>query len=243
MGSVPIYWGEADGFGELLNSAAQAHWARAVIEQSYTIEPVDFLTEEVLARHRILMLAQPRALAATENVALDDWVRGGGRLLLFADPMMTGESRFSIGDRRRPQDVALLSPILAHWGLELRFDADQQAGLRMHDFAGQPIPVNLPGHLAVVEEQGCAAREDGLIAQCALGLGQVIILADAAILDVSGPYPQAEAALKLLIARIFAESGENAGNVARAGQSAAQTHAIPPIPVPPEEPMLPAGSP
>ena len=49
-------------------------------------------------------------------------MRGGGRVLLFADPMLTRHSAFALGDRRRPQDVVLLSPILARWRLELQFD-------------------------------------------------------------------------------------------------------------------------
>ena len=72
-----------------------------------------------------LLLAQPRALSGPENVALDAWVRGGGHLLLFADPMMTGESRFGIGDRQRPQDVILLSPILNRWCRDPQFDQNQ----------------------------------------------------------------------------------------------------------------------
>ena len=65
------------------------------------------------------MMIQPRPLSPQENVALDNWVAAGGRLLLFADPALTEDSAFAIGDRRRPQDVVLLSPILARWGLEL----------------------------------------------------------------------------------------------------------------------------
>lgn len=59
-----------------------------------------------------------------ENVALDDWVRAGGARALFADPLLTFNSRFSIGDRRRPQDVATLSPILTR---SARLERDEDA--------------------------------------------------------------------------------------------------------------------
>ena len=157
------------------------------------------------------MLAQPRALSAEENVALDNWVRAGGRLLLFADPMMTGETRFSLGDRRRPQDVSLLSPILAHWGLELQFDEAQRAGISTPEVFGQAIPVNLPGRLVHFPNGECTAQAEGLITTCALGLGEAVIVADAAILDFAGPYSHAEAGLMRIIAHIFAEKRENAG--------------------------------
>src|SRR5690606_38800476 len=148
MGTLPLYWGEADGLGDLLDAGGDAHWARAVLERDYRLLPLDWLGEAGIARVRLLLLAQPRPLAPEENVALDAWVRGGGRLLLFADPMLTGESRFAVGDRRRPQDVALLSPILDHWGLVLEFPEDQPAVTRQIEAAGEAIPVRLAGRFA-----------------------------------------------------------------------------------------------
>lgn len=220
MGTVPIYWGEASGFDELLGGEQAGHWLRPVIERRYDLVPVDFLTEEVLADRRFLLMAQPRALAPSENVALDAWVRGGGKLLLLADPMMTGESRFALGDRRRPQDVALLSPILSHWGLELLMDDDQLPGLR--EIPGQegPIPVNLAGHFALAgETAACSLSHEAVVASCRLGTGRAIVIADAALVDFEGPHPHAESAIEALMRRAFSETGEIAG---RAGRHAAE---------------------
>lgn len=211
MGTIPIYWGEAVGFGDLLNRDGDTHWARLVIERDYRIAPLDYLSEEALAPHLYLLLAQPRGLSPEENVALDNWVRAGGRLLLFADPMMTGESRFALGDRRRPQDVSLLSPILAHWGLELQFDEAQNASISTPEVLGQAYPVNLPGRLVSLPGGECVIEADGLVTSCALGLGEAIIVADAAILDFAGPYTGAESGLMRIMAHIFADSRENAG--------------------------------
>ena len=173
MGTIPIYWGEAEGFGELLNGAGSGHWARARLEAGYRLRPLDALGDEDLAGLDFLLLAQPRALSPAENVALDKWVRGGGRLLLFADPMLTGESRFAIGDRRRPQDVILLSPILGHWGLALEFDEDQAAGYALLPAAGASIPVNLPGAFALREgETECALAAANVLADCEIGSGR-----------------------------------------------------------------------
>lgn len=101
MGTIPVYWGESDSLGDLVDGRANEHWARERIEARFAIVPLDALTPESLASLRRLIMAQPRALSPAENVALDAWVREGGHLLLFADPMLTGESRFPIGDRRR----------------------------------------------------------------------------------------------------------------------------------------------
>ncbi len=212
MGTIPIYWGESEGFDEILAGEAQPHWVRALIERRAPLAPLDYLSAEALAPHRTLLLAQPRGLTAEENVALDTWVRDGGHVLLFADPMMTGESRFGLGDRRRPQDVALLSPILAHWGLELHFDEEQSEGLAQADHMGTALPVNLRGSFSPVgEAQNCAIPGDGLLAHCSLGLGQVLLVADAAMLDLAGPYPGAEAGFESLLLHIFPRFGESTG--------------------------------
>jgi hypothetical protein len=212
MGTVPIYWGESGDFGDLLADGQDAHWARARLEADYRLRPLDTLDEPNLAGISLLMLAQPRALSPAENVALDAWVRGGGKLLLFADPMLTGESRFAIGDRRRPQDVILLSPILDHWGLALAFDDDRPAGYALVRTAGTTIPVNLPGSLDVRDgEADCAILVAEVLAECRIGRGSALVLADAALLDLHEPHPGAGAALDWLARRAFAVNGETAG--------------------------------
>lgn len=195
--TLPIYWGETLEIGEVLDSPAPAHWARAALEEDFRLLPLDTLDkggEETgsetgargLAGLDRLLLAQPRALAPAENVALDDWVRGGGRLLVFADPFLTGRSRFAIGDRRRPQDVVLLSPILRRWGLELQFDPDQPAGERFVDIGGATLPIDLAGSFAAIPTEAparCAVEAGGLIADCRIGEGRALVVADAALLD------------------------------------------------------------
>ena len=203
MGTIPIFWGEAEEFADLLNGGGSPHWARAPLEGHYRLQPLDSLSAATLAPHARLLMAQPRTLSPAENVALDAWVRAGGRLLLLADPLMTGESRFAIGDRRRPQDVALLSPILGHWGLELQFDDSGSGGLVLADAGGFALPVNLPGRLFAQQGGACTVTgAHAVAAQCRLGAGQVLVIADAA------PYPGAPEALESLLVRAFADFGE-----------------------------------
>lgn len=214
MGTIPLYWGEAEEMGDLL-SGAEPHWARAVIERDHELRPLDTLAAETLAGLDLLLLAQPRALAAAENVALDRWVRDGGRLLLFADPMLTGESHFPLGDRRRPQEVILLSPILTHWGLRLQFMEDQPAAPRMVAADGVELPVRLAG--SFVREDagtGCALDAEAVLARCAIGAGRAVILADAALLDLHDPHPAAPDALAWLLRQMAGEDGDGAGKSA-----------------------------
>lgn len=214
MGTLPIYWGEAAGVEELVAGDAPLHWARAVLEQTYELVPLDTLagpeglgSPDAVDR---VMLAQPRPLSGAENVALDDWVRGGGHLLLFADPMLTGHSRFPIGDRRRPQDVILLSPILSRWGLELQFDEAQDEGERTVQFSGTALPVQLPGSLRIAATSpgapaDCTLEASGLIADCAIGSGRALIVADAALLDLDAGEAGRNDVLAVLTDRAFPE--------------------------------------
>jgi hypothetical protein len=148
--TLPIYWQESPDFATILKAEGEPGWVRQALETRFDLVPLDVLSAEALAPLDHLLLAQPRALSPAENVALDDWVRAGGQLLLFADPMLTSHSQFAIGDPRRPQDVVLLSPILARWGLELTFDTTQPQGERIEEAFEMAIPVDLAGCLGAV---------------------------------------------------------------------------------------------
>lgn len=231
MGTVPIFWGEAAEFADLVNGGGDPHWARAVLERGFALVPLDRLDPAQLAAGGTrLLMAQPRTLSAAENVVLDGWVRGGGHVLLFADPLMTGESRFGIGDRRRPQDVALLSPLLAHWGLELQMADDQVLGVVTGEAGVTRLPVNVPGRLVALPEGSCVVLGDGLAARCTLGAGEALVVADAAVLDHEGPWPGAQAGLAALVESIFPGT---AGQLGEFGEDMQATHEIggnPPFP-------------
>ena len=191
--SLPIYWAEAPDLAATLNDTGETHWARRAIEASRALRPLDTLGTATLGRAHDLLMAQPRPLSPDENVALDAWVAGGGHLLLFADPALTAQSAFALGDRRRPQDLVLLSPILARWGLRLEFDAGQAPG--EHSVAlgdGVAIAVNLPGRFVVVpggrQDSSCRLGAKALMAECRIGRGKIFALADAALFE---PTPDA----------------------------------------------------
>lgn len=183
MTTLPLIWGEAVDVGELLTSDAPGGWVRKSLERRFVLEPLDVLDGASLAALDGLILAQPRALSGQENVALDAWVRRGGTVLLFADPMLTRRSRFPIGDRRRPQDVVLLSPILARWSLTLLFDEEQPEGERIVEIEGARLPLNIHGRFEVEPGSRCVLKGGGVLAICPVGRGKVVALADAAVLD------------------------------------------------------------
>lgn len=207
--SLPIYWRENHDIADMLADERPPHWALAVLREHGTVTPLDTLAGAngamPLGPRSLLVLAQPYPLSPEDNVALEGWVRNGGRVLLFADPMLTGESAFALGDRRRPQDVVLLSPILGRWGLVLRFDETQPTGEREIAGRGTRVPVNLAGSFALLPgDSGCTLEAGGLIASCRIGEGRILAVADAALLEErTGAQAESRAAvLRQLIGRL-----------------------------------------
>ena len=209
--SLPLLWTGAPDLGGELRADQPPHWAKAVLAQHGRVQPLDTLTLTLtltpgpgsLAGVAQLVIAQPRVLSPAENVALDGWVRGGGQLLLLADPAYTEESTYPLGDPRRPQSAAMLSPILTRWGLELQFDAGQPLEPRDRDVMGVMVPTVLAGTFATRGQANCRLWADGLAVTCAIGKGRVVALADAALLERDDPAAARARAFGLLLDSAF----------------------------------------
>lgn len=90
----------------------------------------------------------------------------------------------------------------------MAFDDEREVGYELVPAMGTEIPVNLPGTLKAHKGEGtCSLIAAGVLASCQVGQGQVVLLADAALLDLHSPHPAAAAALNKLTAESFKESG------------------------------------
>ncbi len=212
MTSLPIYWNEAAGLGEMLADDQHEHWVRQQLEQRFELVPLDILSapdrlepNDELADLDLLLLAQPNALAPADFVALDNWVKGGGKLLLFADPMLTEHSEFGLGDRRRPQDMALLGPVLMRWGLPQFYDEDQPDTPRLVTYGDTAIPLHNAGRFEILpaETATCELLSERVIAYCAIGQGSALIVSDAAVLEHEADSAIAGEALEKLLKNAF----------------------------------------
>lgn len=201
--SLPIVWAETPDLGAALAPDAPRHWAMAELGNYGPVRPLDVLTAESLAGLGRLVIAQPRILQPSENVVLDDWVKAGGHLLLLADPALTEESEFALGDPRRPQALAMLSPILTRWGLELKFDAEQEMTETQWRIDGARVPVKLPGYFVPRPGSSCTVKGEGLLVRCRIGKGTVTALADAAVLEREDADGSRQAALGMLLSQAF----------------------------------------
>jgi len=125
-----------------------------------------------------LLMAHPLAQTAENLVALDEWVRRGGRVLLLADPRLEWPSKRPLGDPLRPPPMFMDTGLLAHWGLKL--NGPVQLGPVRASLAGYDIVTVSPGALTGT----CPIDAGGLAAHCRIGNGRATVIADADLLDV-----------------------------------------------------------
>lgn len=216
MTSLPLYWPLGAGVAEIARGAANPPWQRAALEERHRLILLDTLSPiaplapgaaetDPLAGLARLAIIQPRGLAPADNVALDDWVRGGGRLLLVLDPQLTGHYDLPLGDARQPSAVALIPPVLARWGLAIRYDEAQDLAGRRVVLGAGAIPLVLAGEVTLIGDAArqCMLFAKGAAARCRIGAGQVTVLADAAVFEAEEPGDEARASLAALIGWAF----------------------------------------
>lgn len=153
---------------------------REALERRFQIVPISTSSASELAKGKLLLMAQPRAQRPQDLVALDQWVRGGGRVLLLADPLLEWPSERPLGDPLRPPLMFADTGLLAHWGL--RLDAPDQRGPTVRMIGKDEVLTGSPG--ALFGEQ-CRVASDRLAAECRVGKGKAVIVADVDVLDLT----------------------------------------------------------
>jgi ABC-type uncharacterized transport system len=185
MTTLPLQWSEG-GIEADLAKDATAHPAYARLQKHYDIIPLDNFETWDRQKIDLLILAQPRALTPAELVIVDNWVRSGGRLLIFADPALQWGSLYPIGDKRRPLFTSLLSPLFSHWGVELVLPMTEQQEVILFDVNGLTLRTQTPGEW--LEKAGgeggvCEILDRRILADCKIGNGRALMVADADLLD------------------------------------------------------------
>ncbi len=175
MTGLPFPWGETGPFDPASRPAA----IYPALQREYDISLIDHLSDEALRGRRLLLVAQPRLLEPAELVALDQWVRSGGRLLLLVDPDLAWPTALAPGDIRRPPRVSGVEPLLASWGAALepglegrRVDHLETGGRRRR------LILENPGRFRM-SPGDCRAGPREYLATCAPGAGRAILVADA----------------------------------------------------------------
>ena len=165
-------------FGEDFALDAGGSPALTALEKDFRVIPISVTSKTDLAKGRLLLLAHPLAQTSENLVALDRWVREGGKVLLLADPLLEWPSERPLGDPFRPPPMFADTGLLGHWGL--RLDAPDERGPQMRKLGGKDVMTASPGLL----NGSCEISPDRLVARCRIGKGAATIVADADLLDV-----------------------------------------------------------
>ena len=154
------------------------------LSKDYEVLPVSTAAPAELRRGRLLLMAQPPAQTAENLVALDQWLRDGGRVLLLADPLLEWPSPRPLGDPLRPSPVFADTGLLKHWAVRLSPPAER--GPQMRRLGSYEVMTVSSGSL----DGNCQVSVDRFVARCRIGRGQATIIADADFLnlkDLDGP--------------------------------------------------------
>ena len=172
--SLPLVFGEDFSIQDAGSPALKA------LNSRYRVIPISVADPAELAKGQLLVMAHPLAQPAEDLVALDRWVRSGGRVLLLADPMLEWPSKRPLGDPLRPPPMFMDTGLLRHWGV--RLDAPDERGPATRKLGGFEVLTVSPGLLS----GRCTISGDRLVAHCRIGKGEATIIADADLLDAGG---------------------------------------------------------
>ena len=171
MTSLPIVWGDYGAF-DPRSRPSQTYRA---LQEEFEVQPIDSIDPKSLAAGNLLLLAQPRWLSPSELVALDEWVRRGGRAVILADPDLRWPSDLPLGDVRRPLPSSLLGPLLAHWQLVLEPPRRSDVVIWLPD--NRKVVLDSPGRF-----KGTGGKRPigtSTLAYRTVGKGRAILVADA----------------------------------------------------------------
>lgn len=184
LSALPLFWRE--GAGDISAGAGPIRMAPRFTH--LPLWPIDHADARSLGGFTTMLIAQPRLLQPQELVAIDDWVRAGGKAVVLADPLLMWPSDLPPGDARRAPLTSLLDPLLMHWGLRLEPAEEGARGVerRLLDsghvllLAGASRFTKVAGGNVSAQ---CELIEHGLIALCRIGKGAARLVADADLID------------------------------------------------------------
>jgi hypothetical protein len=178
--SLPLFLGEGD-IKSMLAGKTGPNALVVRLAEKHNVRPLDIADAAHLASVKRLLMIQPALIPPSELVALDDWVKAGGKAVILADPDLAWPHNYPLGDPRAPPASTLLDPLFKHWGLVLEGQrATPQTSFGEVD--AQRVALVNPGHWR--SERGtCKIQTNRLGATCQIGRGQVILIADADLAD------------------------------------------------------------
>lgn len=179
--SLPLFAASRGDLGAVLSGEVDDAPAIRVLRPHFDLLPAADVGSDTLRGGDALLLAHPGPLPPEVLVAIDKWVRGGGRAVVLADALLEAEPPYPLGDPRNPPVSTMLDPLLAHWGVAI---GPARAGALIVNDARQRLVFSSAGDV-IARSAACRSGAGGVVARCRIGQGQVVIVGDADMLDPS----------------------------------------------------------
>ena len=178
---LPLRWSGGGDITAIIAGGVRDDPALVRLEATGPVSLVDSLVDHVPPPGGTLLIAHPRALAPRELVAIDAFVRGGGRVVILADALSGWPARYPLGDPRNPPVTSLLAPLLDHWGITLGAAPVAETAALPVDVDGARLRLFSAGRFGGLPPQ-CLAYASRRIARCAIGRGDAWLVGDADLL-------------------------------------------------------------
>ena len=174
---LPLRWSGGGGIAAMIAEGTNDDPALARLTAAGPVSLVDSLADHVPPPGGTLLLAHPRALAPQELVAINAFVRGGGRAVVLADALSGWPARHPLGDPRNPPVTSLLTPLLDHWGVTLAPAPGAEGAALAIDVDGARLRLFSAGRFDRLPPQ-CQIFAGRRVARCPIGEGEVWLVGD-----------------------------------------------------------------
>ncbi|MGV7121947.1 Gldg family protein [Sphingopyxis sp. 550A] len=175
---LPLRWSADGDMAAMIAQGMSDDPALQRIEAAGPVRLIDSLIDHPPAPGGTLFLAHPRALAPRELVAVDAFVRGGGRAVILADALSGWPARHPLGDPRNPPVTSLLTPLLDHWGVTLGAAPAGERGPLAIDIDGARLRLFSAGQFERFPAT-CQAHAGRRILHCRIDRGEAWLVGDA----------------------------------------------------------------
>ena len=178
---LPLRWSGSGDIAAIISDGAGDDPALIGLEAMGPVALVDSLVVHVPPPGSALLIAHPRALAPQELVAIDAFVRGGGKAVVLADALSGWPAPHPLGDPRNPPVTSLLTPLLDHWGVTLGAASVDDDSVQSVDVDGERLRLSSAGAFERLPPT-CRTFADRRVAQCRIGAGEAWLVGDADLL-------------------------------------------------------------
>lgn len=213
---LPLRWSASRDIAAMIAEGANDDPALARLAAAGPVSLVDSLADHVPPPGGTLLIAHPRALAPQELVAIDSFVRGGGRAVVLADALSGWPARHPLGDPRNAPITSLLTPLLDHWGVILGAAPAAESKPLSVDVDGARLRLFSAGRFDSLPPQ-CEVYADRRAARCRIAQGEVWLIGDADLLFAplwqplvpSAPHLRRADTMEWLSARLWRDAGHS----------------------------------